>query len=162
MEGQVPGGEPGVFPLVAHAHDPHRVEVAPVAIADILARAGRGRVGVVAVEPALDVEDVRLLRPEQAGECLPLDRPLVLGGLGRVDRGVERVGLRLALGDDGVDLLDRVLLRHERQAEPQGHRLAGRDLVDVLDGRLGPLVAGIHAGLAVDDVAVEGVLHILG
>ena len=51
LEGQVPGGEPGVLPLVGHGHHPHRVEVPPVLVADLAARLGGGGIGVVAVEP---------------------------------------------------------------------------------------------------------------
>ena len=56
--------------------------------------AGGGQVGVVAVEPDVDVEEVALLGPEQPGERLALDRAARRRLLRRVDRLVELVGLR--------------------------------------------------------------------
>ena len=32
LEGQIPGGEPGIFPFVRHRQDAHRVEMLPAAI----------------------------------------------------------------------------------------------------------------------------------
>ena len=42
VEGQVPGGEPGVLPLVRHRHDVEGIEVAPPGVA-AAAPGGRGR-----------------------------------------------------------------------------------------------------------------------
>ena len=83
VEGQVPGGEPGVLPLVRHRDDVGVVEVAPVRVAAVPALRRRRRPGRVAVQPALDVVVVELLGPDQPGERLPLDQPLVLGQPGR-------------------------------------------------------------------------------
>ncbi len=93
VERQVPGGEPGIFPLVGHGHDPHRIEVPPVLVANRAPRCRRRAAGIVAVEPVLHVEDIALLGPEQPGQGLALDPPLVFVGLRRVDRVVEVVGL---------------------------------------------------------------------
>ena len=83
LKGQVPGGEPGILPLVGHGHDAQRVEVPPVLVAD-RRRDGRRRAGgVVAVEPDVHVEEIALLGPEQAGQRLALDAALVLGRLRR-------------------------------------------------------------------------------
>ena len=42
VEGEVPGREPRVLPLVRHGHHAHRVEVPPVRVADARARVGGG------------------------------------------------------------------------------------------------------------------------
>src|SRR5206468_9602460 len=83
VEGEVPGGEPRILPFVRHGQDAHRVEVAPVGVADLPAR-GRGRpLRVVALQPEVHVKDVDLLGPEKVGEGLPLHQLLVLArGLG--------------------------------------------------------------------------------
>ena len=108
VERQVPGGEPGVFPSVRERHDAHRVEVLPVLVADLVARLGRWEGRVIAVQPQGHVEDVVLLGPEQPGERLALHPFLLLRGLGRVDAGVELVGLGAALFDEGVHPGERV------------------------------------------------------
>ena len=41
MKGEVPGGEPGIFPLVRHRHDVGGDEVRPIAVAAVLAALGR-------------------------------------------------------------------------------------------------------------------------
>ena len=43
MEGEVPGGEPGIFPFVGHRDDVGGDEMAPVAVAAVLAACGRRR-----------------------------------------------------------------------------------------------------------------------
>ena len=103
LEREVPRGEPRVLPLVGHRHHPHRVEVAPVAVADLRRDGGGGCAGIVAVEPARDVEQVALLAPQEPRQRTALHEPLVGGGLARGQRRVERVGLGLARGDDRVD-----------------------------------------------------------
>ena len=63
---------------------------------------GRRR-GIVAIEPLLHVEDVVLLRPEQAGQRPPLHVPFVGRGIGRRDLGVKQVRLHLPGGEHAVD-----------------------------------------------------------
>ena len=54
------------------------------------------------MQPILNIIVIELLRPDQAGEGLPLHLPLVLGQRGRLQGGVELIGLRLARGDEPV------------------------------------------------------------
>ena len=75
----------------------------------------------------MHIEEVALLAPEQAGECLTLDAPLVLAGRAGMDRAVKLVGLRLSLGDDFVDIgradgrsARRSESRNRSTAEPPG------------------------------------------
>jgi hypothetical protein len=133
--------------------------VRPALVAYAAARGGRGPVGVVAVEPDVDVVEVNLLRPEHPGERLPLHAPLVLGGVGRVKFGVELVGLAAPRLDDLVGAAERVFQLLIRQPQLEDDGAAGRDVegFEVKAGfRAGGL--GVDRRLAVDYVAVEGVL----
>ena len=51
MEGQVPGGEPRVLPIVGHRQDIGAVEQTPVAVAAVPSLGRRWRLGGVAVQP---------------------------------------------------------------------------------------------------------------
>ena len=79
VEGEIPGGEPRVLPLVGHRHDVEGVERPPVLVAAGEPRVGRPRLRRVAVEPARDVVGVELLAPEHPGQRLPEDEGLVRG-----------------------------------------------------------------------------------
>ena len=70
VERHVPRREPGVLPRVGHRHDVERLEVPPARVAAVEARVRRGRLGRVAVEPALDVVVVELLAPQHPRERL--------------------------------------------------------------------------------------------
>ena len=74
MKRRVPGGEPGILPLVGHAQDVEVVDVPPVRVAATLALGRRLGTGRVAVEPELDAVVVELLGPEEPGIRLALDR----------------------------------------------------------------------------------------
>src|SRR2546427_208262 len=70
VEREVPCREPWVFPFVGHRQNAHRVEMAPVTIATVMAGGGRLPIWIVAVKPRVDVEQIALLGPQQTGECL--------------------------------------------------------------------------------------------
>ena len=76
-----------------------------------------------------------------------------------VDRGVELVGLLSPPVDDGVDLGER-LGQAALVGEPKPqHRRAARGHVEaIVERRLGAGLRRVDAVLAVDDVAVEGIL----
>ena len=93
VEGQVPGREPRVLPLVGHRHDVEGVEVAPAGVATRTAARPAAGLGGVAVEPAGDVVVVELLAPEHPGERLPHHQGLVGRRRCRGQLGVELVGL---------------------------------------------------------------------
>ena len=93
VEGQVPGGEPGVLPLVRHGDDVEPVEVTPPGVPPALARLRRFRLGRVAVQPAGDVVVEQLLAPQHPGARLPQHQRLVRAGAGRGELGVELVRL---------------------------------------------------------------------
>ena len=119
----------------------------------------RRTVGEVALEPALHVEDVALLGPQQTRQGLALDAAFVLGRLRGVDRGVELIGLLSPPVDDGVDLRERLgQAALVGEAKPQHRRTARGHVEAIVERRLGAGLRRVDAVLAADDVAVEGVL----
>ena len=95
VEGEVPAGEPRVFPIVGHRYDIMRDEVAPLGVARI--GAFRRRESGVAVEPFADVVVVEHFVPLEAGEGLALDVAFVRteGGAAR-SRNMRRIRGRVA------------------------------------------------------------------
>ena len=149
VEGQVPGREPGVLPLVRHRDDVAGDHVEPADVADV----GRVRVpGVDAVlaQPAVHVVGVVLLAPQQARERLAHDQRAVGAERRRDDRGVERVGLLDPRGEDRVEV-ERLV--GGRQPHADLGRLAGADLQHVVGGALGARASGERR--TVDHVLVE-------
>ena len=159
VEGEVPGGEPGVLPLVRHRDHVGAEHVKPVLIAALV---GRCAFYAALGEPFLHVVDVGLLGPEQTGCPLPENR----GGVGaeRLRRmaGVERIGLALALREDRVERRHRIVqLLGRARAQAQAHRggLAGVDVDQGVRRRLGPLLGRVHrVAPPLDDVVVDSVL----
>ena len=68
VERKVPGGVPGVLPLVRHRDDVGVVQMPPFMIAALLPFARRRRHGGIAVEPFLDDIMIELLRPQETGK----------------------------------------------------------------------------------------------
>jgi len=93
VEGQVPGGEPGILPLVRHRDDVEPVEVTPPGVPPVLAPGRRFGLGRIAVQPPVDGVVVQLLTPQQAGTRLPQHHRFLRAGAGRGQLGVELVGL---------------------------------------------------------------------
>ena len=127
-------------------------------VADLLTRVGRWHIGVITLQPQVDVEDIVLLRPHHAGEGLALNAALVFRSALRMDHFVELVRLATRTGDDRVDPRSggRCIVR---QTEVEDHRATGWHVATVVDARLGSAVAGVRGRrFAVDDMAVEGVL----
>jgi hypothetical protein len=77
LKRQIPCREPRVLPGVGHRHDVERLEVAPAAVADVLALLRRRRLIGITVEPPRHVVVVELLAPQQPGERLAHHRGLV-------------------------------------------------------------------------------------
>jgi len=159
MEGEVPGGEPRVFPLVRHGQHVVGDEVEPVRVAD--ARLRVHRVAAVLDQPPLHVVRVVLLGPQHPGQRLPDDPTLLVGHLRMGKARVELVGLGLAPVDQLVEL-SRDRVRTEvgvGQPQPYGRAAAGRDVEDVVRGGLGADPVRVHrTGLAADDVPADPVL----
>src|ERR1700720_2663026 len=128
MKGQIPGGEPRILPLVRHRQHAHRVQVQPTRVATAAARLRRRPVGIVAVEPNVDVIKIDLLTPEHAGESLPLNATLVFAGVGGMNGIVELVGLRASLSNDLIYVSERRFQNFICEAQMNNDRAACRNI----------------------------------
>ena len=156
VKGEVPAGEPRVFPVVGHGDDVVGDEVAPLEVARVGA-VGR-REGGVAVEPFADVVVVEHFVPIQAGEGLLLDLPLCGIEGGRGD-GVIIFGALAAPG--GHHLAEIHPARGPRRAEShfQSGRGARGEVEMVNGGGFGSDFRRIDCPLlAADEVAMKGIL----
>ncbi len=163
VKGKVPGGEPGILPLVRHREDVARVEVLPIAVSSERPARWRGRLGRVALDPVLHHVIEELLAPEEARVSLPehtlrLDRKLLLH-----HARVELIGFADALGENALELVERIgpPLLIGREAQPHRALPLRRHDQDVVKGGLRSHVVRVdRVGLAVDHMTVEGVLHV--
>ena len=114
VEGEVPGGIPGVLPLVGHRDDVAVVEVRPLVVAARQALGRRRGVGRVALQPAAHVEVEELLGPQHPGERLAQDERLVGRGRGGGQLGIEGVGLPLAGRHDLGEVVSHAARRRDR------------------------------------------------
>ncbi|MEZ4313309.1 MAG: hypothetical protein R3F14_35255 [Polyangiaceae bacterium] len=161
VEGEVPGGEPGILPLVRHGDDVGDGEVAPLAVSAAAAGVG-GRDGV-AVEPGGDIVVVELEAPEEAGGGLAVDGAAIVREVLALDVEVIFVGLAAALGEEGVGVLEGAVLVVGGEADADADRGPGGDVESVPGGGLGTMSGGVHGGeVASDDALVEGVLDVRG
>ncbi len=103
VKGQVPGGVPGILPLVGHRDHVAIEQVPPIAVASFLSRrTGRHAVGI-AVEPGVDGVVIELFRPQQSCVGLPHDlASVVRQGCGN-PLGVELVGLANPLLEAAIE-----------------------------------------------------------
>ena len=101
VEGEIPGGEPGVFPFVGHGDDITGVEVAPVGVAGIGVARRRWDLAGVALAPVVDDVVIELLGPEESGVGLAGDVAWFLGVVGQA-MIVKGVGFGDAVGKCGV------------------------------------------------------------
>ena len=133
------------------------MEPRPVAhVAALIAQ----RVGVVLLQPAVEIEEVVLLAPQHRGQCLAHHGCLVRSRLRRRDRGVELVGLGDPRREQAVDVVD-VLGTGGAQPELDDTGALGGDLQLVEGCRLrpgAPRMDGIDP--AAHDVLVKGVLDV--
>ena len=157
-KGQVPGGEPGVFPLVGHGEHVGGVQVHPVRVAAVQPLGRRRRPGRVADQPLVHVVAVVLLGPHQAGKGLPHHVALVVRQPLRLHGGEELVGFGLALVEELIETLKRLGGAAPRQPHPDDRCLARRQRHGVVSGGLGALPGVAQPVLgAVDQRVVEAV-----
>ena len=161
VEGQVPGGEPGVLPLVRHRDDVPDEHVRPAGVAALGAAGRRHRVRRIPGRPLLDDVVVELLAPEQSGVPLPEHPPLVLRRRLGQSLAVELVGFPDALVHHLLEL-GAERLGGVRGPKPEAYDplAAGGDVEHVVDGGLGADAGRVdRAGVALDHRAVHGILH---
>ena len=163
VECEVPGGEPRILPLVRHGEDAHGIQVAPVNVANVLARFGRRAAGIITVEPKIYVEEIRLLVPKHAGERLALDQPVVARCRRRMDRIVEFVSLLLALLHDCFYFRERIAAARCLARRPQAHGkhegLSRGNIQRVVKARLRACLLRIDAIFAMNQAAMECIFH---
>src|ERR1700730_10344081 len=78
MKSEVPGREPGIFPLVRHRKDFGRVEMLPIMIPSILSPSRRRRISGITFDPIPDIETVALFAPDHSGKGLAFNSAQVL------------------------------------------------------------------------------------
>ena len=159
MEGEVPGGEPGVFPGVGHGQHVGRREVAPLAVAAARAPPGRRRLERVALQPAPHVVAVELLRPDQPGGGLPEDGAGIRVREAVLQLLVERVRLGPPLPECGPVLLHGADAPARREPQPDPGARPGLEPQRVVQAELGPGIPPHRPGVALDDRRVEPVLE---
>src|SRR5262249_48128600 len=114
MKGEVPGCEPGIFPLVRHRDDISDNKVSPIAVAPVLPVFRRGRLSRMAIEPMLHIEVIKLLVPQHSSEGLTLYSPDVLVDNASLERGT---GWRKTWGEP--DEAGRLDAAHTKWHRPQ-------------------------------------------
>ena len=118
---------------------------------------------VALAEPHVEVEVIRLLRPQHAGKRLTHDEPGVLAGVGRRDRVVELVGLAPAHREVAVGVCERLGERVGRvpcQTHQERGLLTPGNRRDDVGRCLGSLAGRVHGRGAVDHVIVDAVLRV--
>ena len=170
MEGQVPGGEPGILPLIRHRDDVEPVEVAPPGVPPGLAHGRRFGLGRVAVQPPGDIVVEQLLAPQHTGGGLPQHQRLIRARARRRQLSVELIRLGLALGHHLIEVrAERGRHLGRGPARPAGGRpepepelggLPGRHGDLVPERALGPDPGRVDRGRAVDHVVVDAVLGV--
>src|SRR6185369_1206457 len=68
VEGQIPGGEPGILPLIRHGENRAAVDVRPIGIAPVTTLRRRWRRGGISLQPRAYVVMVELLAPDHSSE----------------------------------------------------------------------------------------------
>src|SRR5215469_15644446 len=162
MKGEVPGCEPGVFPLVRHRHDIGDHKVSPIAVAPALPVLRRRGLTRIAVEPMLHVEIIKLLVPQHSGKGLTLYPPHVLLGDGSLQRSIEGVCLGNAVRENIIKAVKAARpLRTGRQSYADSDAAARRDLPQVKSSDLGAFPGRVHRfSFVVENVFVKGILEV--
>src|ERR1700719_593062 len=105
MEGQIPGGVPGIFPCVGHGNHVGIIQMYPAGVATSAALRRRRRLGGISFEPHGNVVMIGLLVPQQPRECLSLYAKSIGGYvLTRAARAIKFVGLANPIGTYLVQL----------------------------------------------------------
>src|ERR1700761_192370 len=99
MKGEVPSGEPGVFPFVRHRNHVIADHVEPLMVPNLLVWWTQ-RIRAVLPEPLLDIEKEALLGPQHPSECLAHHVGCIFAHTNRRYRPIELVGLTPSRLDD--------------------------------------------------------------
>src|SRR6516162_1922978 len=162
MKGEVPGCEPGIFPLVRHRDDIRDNKVSPIAVAPVLPVLRRRRLSWIAIQPTLHIEVIKLLVPQHSGEGLTLYPPHVLVDNAFLERGVKGIGLGNALGKNIIEAV-KAARSFLPSGEPHPDRSAtpSRDLAEVKSSDFRAVAGSVYRfGIVVDNVFVKRVLEV--
>ena len=117
--------------------------------------------GLVLLQPLLQVEVVELLAPQHAGQRLPVHAALILVERRRRDPLVEFVRLAQPLFEDRIEIAEGIA--RQSRSEAQAYRPAppGGNVQPVMRRRLRPHAGGIHrTRVSRDDTGVKRVLDV--
>src|SRR5712691_1235186 len=166
VESEIPGGVPGVFPLVWHGDDITVEEMLPVVIAPVPAVRRRCRVQGIPFEPVLDHIVEELLGPEEASIGLAHHLVFCFPKSCWDTTGIETVGLTTTLHHYAVEVSAeyawrRLMLGIETQSEV--HFTPGWHLTPVVERCFRAACRRINRRrLAMHDVGIESVFDIGG
>src|SRR5215467_2489643 len=162
MKGEVPGCEPGIFPLVRHRDDIGGNKVSPILVAPVLPVLRRRRLSRIAIEPMLHIEVIELLVPQHPGEGLTLYSPHVVVDDASLECGVKGIRLGNAPGENIIETV-RAARSFLTGGEPHPDRSAasGRDLAEVKSSNFRASAGSVYRfGIVVDNVFVKRVLEV--
>ena len=159
MKGEIPGREPGIFPLVRHREDVVGVDMAPGRIASVLAHARRHGLQRIAVEPQAHVVAIELLRPDEACGRLTKHATTILVFDPLLQRVVEGVGFERTAAHDRVGRVDRLRLSPCGEAKPHDGRGARLEPEGVAQAELRAPGHAHRMRVAIDDEGVDPVLE---
>src|ERR1700746_1779805 len=91
MKRQVPGRVPWILPLVGDRDDVVVQHVEPLGIPDLAVSSAGQRVGLMLLQPLVQIEVVVLLAPEHASQGLAVYTPLIRAQRTRSDSLVELI-----------------------------------------------------------------------
>src|SRR4051812_45499387 len=116
-------------------------------------RSGRRGVRIVALKPRVYVEQIGLLRPEQACECLSLYEFLIRGGFRRVGGCVEFIRLRLPVADHFIYPIERSVDALRREPQTQNNEPPGGTLYSYCRQAFVPVCSGFTAFVSPSTIA---------
>src|SRR5215467_10656917 len=162
MKGEVPGCEPGVFPLVRHRDDIGDNKVSPIAVAPVLPVFRRRRLSRIAIEPMLHIEVIELLVPQHSSKGLTLYPPHVLVDNVSLERGIEGIGLGNAPGKNIIEAVKAApSLLTGGEPHPDRSAASGRHLAEVKSSDFRAFADSVYRfGIVVDNVFVKRVLEV--
>ncbi len=107
VEGEIPGGVPGILPRIRHRQDVVVVEVDPIRIAPVPAFGRRRRLQRVPAQPVAHDVEVELFVPEHPGQRATLNRAFFVAGWKGIEGRIKVVGLRAAFGERRVERIPK-------------------------------------------------------
>ena len=140
-------------------------------IASLLARLRRRRKGRIALQPNLHVIVVRLLRPQQPGESLPLYLAGIFTHPAGCISGVELIGLRDARAEHVIKCPAEERFNRAscgggilvREAQPHRCGAAGRHIQAIKSRGLGTCLGWVDRAIVpLDEIFVKRVFQIWG